>query len=140
MKWLFVGLTGIMLAVGGLFLTAGASSAKAEKHYRAPFVAESDLAVTGKAEIQVDANDVAHIVIHVQGLIPGERFPTHIHEGASIEEPGPILVALPDLVANEAGVATLVASIPNADTLDLANRTIGTHLSDGTRIAKGAIE
>jgi len=137
--WLFAVLAIVTLVAGGLVLTPSTSSAKATQHYRAVFVAESNLPVTGKAEIQVDANGVGHIVIHVSGLIPGATFPTHIHEGSSIEEPGPILVALPDLVANAAGEATLVATVLGADALNLGNRTIGTHLSNGTRIAKGEI-
>jgi hypothetical protein len=130
-------LTFIVLALAAM---PAATYAQATKHFRATFVAESNLAVTGKAEVQIDANNVAHIVIHISGLLPGETFPAHIHEGATIDNPGNILVALPDLVANAAGVATLVTTLSDADKLDLANRTIGVHLSDGTRIAKGGID
>ena len=130
----------LTLVIAGLVLSPAPSRAKTAQHYHAVFVAESSLPVTGKAEIQVDAQGSAHLVIHLSGLLPGATFPTHIHEGSSIEEPGPILLALPDLVANAAGQATLVATIPSADNLDLGNRTIGSHLANGIRIAKAEIE
>jgi hypothetical protein len=124
----------------GLVLMPVVTHAAASKHYKATFVAESALPVTGKTEIQVDANNVAHMVIHISGLLPGQTFPAHIHEGATIDNPGNILLALPDLVGNQAGVATMVIAIPNADSLDLANRTIGVHFDNGIRIAKGSID
>ena len=136
MKNLLIAFTLMLL---GLAMMPGLIHAQAEHHLRAEFVAESSMPVSGKAEIQVDSNNVAHIVIHLMGLLPNQTYPAHIHEGATIDNPGAILVALPDLVANSAGVATLVTTLPNADRLDLANRTIGVHLEDGTRIAKGSI-
>ena len=138
-KWLSACLIVLTCVTGALVLTPGTSSAKAQQHYSAVFVDESSLPVTGKAEIQVDANGVGHLVIHVSGLMPGATYPAHIHEGSSIDNPGAILFGFPDLVANPAGKATLVATIPGADTLDLGNRTIGIHTADLTRIAKGEI-
>ena|SRR5438105_8542754 len=136
MRNVFVAFTLMLI---GVAMMPGVIYAEAEHHLRAVFVAESSMSVSGKAEIQVDSNNVAHIVIHLMGLLPNQTYPAHIHEGATIDNPGAILVALPDLVANNAGVATLVATLPNADRLDLANRTIGVHFEDGTRIAKGSI-
>lgn len=138
-KWMWTLLAVLTFAGLGLIFIPETSRAAAEKHYRAVFVAKSSLPATGKAEIQVDAKGTGHLVIQVRGLIPGQTFPAHIHQGSSIEEPGPILYPLPDLVANAAGRAALVATIPGADGLNLGDRTISVHFADGVRLAKGEL-
>lgn len=84
--------------------------------------------VSGTADLSVN-NHVLMVTILLKGLVPNSKHAAHIHYGSCASQ-GPIVHDLKPIIADAAGNATSVATIPNVEAIPRNGWYVNIHLGN----------